>query len=76
MMLEFGQILGLLSAVVLFAALVAWAKLGWNRVPNPIHGRSEPDFFAPAESTSGLILLALGLSAVAAIFAVGGWIGL
>lgn len=74
-MLELGQILGLFSAVVLALAVAAWAKLGWIPAPHPIDGRS-PDNPGPVEVASRIMVLAFGLSALAAIFTVVGWIGL
>ena len=72
-MLEFGQLLGLFSALVLVVAVAAWAKLGWIAVLQPIRGRSGANP-APAELASRLIVLAFSLSALAAILAVVGWI--
>jgi len=74
-MLEFGQILGLFSVVVLAAALVAFVKLGWNPVLLPIHGRSGGKS-EQAELASQLMVLAFGVSVIAAVLAVAGWIGL
>jgi hypothetical protein len=74
-MLEFGQILGLFSAVVLTAALVAFLKLGWNPVLLPVHGRAR-DESEQAELASRLMVLAFGVSVIAAVLAVAGWIGL
>jgi len=74
-MLEFGQILALLSVVVLFVAGGLWSRLAWSRAPHPTHGRFAADF-APPESVSRLIAVALALSTLAAILAVAGWIGL
>ena len=74
-MLEIGQILGLFAAVVLGIAIVAWAKLAWSHAPHPIQSRSGANP-STAEFASQIMLLAFGLSAVAAIFAVVGRIGL
>jgi len=74
-MLEFGQILGFFSALVLAAALVAFVKFGGNPVLHPVHGRPGANS-EPAELASGLMVLAFGLSAIAAVLAVAGWIGL
>jgi hypothetical protein len=74
-MLEFGQILGFFSALVLAAALVAFVKLGWNPVLGPVHGRSG-DKSERAELASRLMVFAFGVSVIAAVLAVAGWIGL
>jgi hypothetical protein len=74
-MLEFGQILGLFSAAMLVIAVAAWVKLRWGAALHPVDGRSGVNP-APAEFASLLLVLAFGLSALAAIFAVVGWIGL
>lgn len=74
-MLELGQILGLLAAVVLIVAVAMWAKLGLSRVPHPIHGRPAANPL-PVEFASQTMVLAFGLSTLAAIFAMVGWIGL
>ena len=73
-MLELGQVVGLFSAVVLAVAVAAWAKLGWSPSPLSMDGRSA-DNPAPVEFASQVMVLAFGLSALAAIFAVVGWIG-
>lgn len=60
---------------MLALAVAAWAKLGWIPAPHPIDGRS-PDNPGPVEVASRIMVLAFGLSALAAIFTVVGWIGL
>jgi len=75
MMLELGQMLGLLAAVMLAVAVVAWAKLRWRPAQRAIGGR-EVDKPAPAELASQLLVLAFGLSALAAVVSAVGWIGL
>jgi hypothetical protein len=74
-MLELGQILGLLSAVLLIVAVTAWAKLSLSRAPQAIHGCPVANP-GPVEFASRLIVVAFALSVPAAIFAVVGWIGL
>ena len=74
-MLELGQVLGLLSAVVLVVAVAAWAKLRWTAAPHLVRGRTRAHP-AGAEFASQIMVLAFGLSALAAIVAVVGWIGL
>ena len=75
-MLELGQILGFLAAAVLIVAVAAWVKLGRRPALQRIDGRSPRANPAPAEFASQLVLAALGLSVVAALLAVVGWIGL
>ena len=74
-MLEFGQILGLFSAVVLVVAVDSFVKLGWSSAPHAAHDRAAANP-PQAELASRLMVVAFGLSALAAIFAVVGWIGL
>jgi fumarate reductase subunit D len=73
-MLEFGQMLGLLSALVLIVAVAAWVKLGLYPALHRVHG--EGGNLASIEVASRLIVAAFGLSALATVFAVVGWIGL
>ena len=73
-MLELGQIVGFIAAAFLIAAVAAWAKLGRRPALQRIRGRSRANS-APAEFASQLLLAALGLSIVAALLAVAGWIG-
>ena len=74
-MLELGQILGVLSAVLLLVAGAAWVKR--DRAPElqPI-GQPPEALRAPNELASQLLALAFCLSAVAAVLAVVGQIGL
>ena len=71
LMLEVGQILGWLSAIVLLMAFVAWWKPDWrplrHRTGGPVD--SNP---APLEGAPRLLLSAVGISTVAAILAVTG----
>ena len=75
MMLELGQMLGLLAAVMLAVAVVAWARLRWRPARRPSGGR-EVDKPASGEFASQLLVLAFGLSALAAVVTAVGWIGL
>ena len=74
-MLELGQILGVLSAVLLLVAGAAWVKR--DRAPElqPI-GRPPQAPRAPTELASQLLALAFCLSAVAAVLTVVAHIGL
>ena len=73
-MLEFGQMLGLLSALVLIVAVAAWVKLGLRPALPGVHGAGGNP--GTTEVASQLIVAAFGLSALAAVLAVAGWIGL
>ncbi len=72
-MLEAARILALFSAVALFAGIMGWLKLFRHPALQRLDGRPEQ---APrrAEAASQLLLLAVGMSAVAAVLAVAGWI--
>lgn len=72
-MLEFARILGALSAVLLVLAVAAWIKLAGGPVLQRLNGRRGSDT-SEAESASRLVVLALGLSVVAAVLAVYAWI--
>ena len=70
-MLEAARILGGFSAVLLVAAIVAWTKLLRGPALQRLDGR--PDNSGQAEIASQLLVLAVGLSGIAAILAVVGW---
>lgn len=74
-MLELGQMLGLVAAILLVVTIAAWVKLGRGPSLQPIDGRSTAKH-APAEFAAQLLALAFGLSALAALVAVIGWIDL
>ena len=74
MMLEFGQMVGLLSAGFLIVAVAAWVRLWRRPVLQPIDGHPAA-IPTQTELASQLMVLAFGLSALAAILAVLGWIG-
>jgi hypothetical protein len=74
-MREAAQILGLGSAAMLIAAVLTWVRLGRGPALQGLDGRSE-SISGQAELASQLLVLAFGLSAIAAILAVMGWIGL
>lgn len=61
------------SAAVLFAAAAAWLKMGRGRLLRRLNGRGslEP---GQMEKASRLLLIALALTAAAAIWAVRQWI--
>lgn len=64
--------LGWLAAALLFAAVAAWSKLRRSPLLQRLDGRAtlKTD---QVESASRLLLIALGVSAVAAIVAIAGW---
>lgn len=61
------------SAAILFAAATAWLKMGRGRLLRRINGRGA---LAPGqmEKASRLLLIALAVTAVAAIWAVRRWL--
>lgn len=70
-MLETAGQLGWLSAGVLFAAVAAWLKLGRGPLLRRLNGRSALET-QQVESASRLLVVAVGLSAVAAVLAIAG----
>ena len=72
-MVEAAGILGGISAVLLVAAIAAWIKLIRGPALQALDGRRHPDS-GPTEIASQILMLAAGLSAAAAILAVGGLI--
>lgn len=70
-MLETSALVGWLSAALLFAAVAAWLKLGRGPVLQRLNGR-RPLEKDQVEKASRLLVLAVGVSAVAAILAVVG----
>jgi hypothetical protein len=71
-MLEVARILGCLSAVLLVAAIAAWVKLLRSPTLQPLDGRVETNS-GQGEIASQLLLLAVSLSALAAVLAIGDW---
>jgi hypothetical protein len=72
-MVEAGKVLGVLSADLLFMAVIAWVKL----IRCPLMQRTDGGVAtnsAQGELASELLFWAAGLSSVAALLAVGGWI--
>ena len=72
-MVEAGNVLGVLSAVLLLMAVVAWIKLIRGPLMQRTDGRTWTDS-AQGELASKLLFWAAGLSSAAAFLAVGGWI--
>lgn len=72
-MLEVARIIGALSAVLLVVAVAAWVKLAGGPVLQRLKGRAVSNS-SEAEFASRLVVLALGLSVVAAVLAVYAWI--
>ena len=72
-MLEAAPILGIFSAVLLVAAIAAWVRLLQGPALQRLDGRIGPSS-GQAQLASQLLMLAAGLSAVAAVLAVAGWI--
>jgi hypothetical protein len=72
-MLEAARLLGGISGIMLVAALATWLNLFRGPVLRPIDGRARLSN-ARIELGSQLLVGATGLSAVAAVLAVAGWI--
>ena len=72
-MLELARLLGGLSVVLLVIAVAAWVKVLRAPVLQRLDGRLEGESRA-GEIASQLLVAATGLSAVAALVAVVGWI--
>lgn len=72
-MLDLAQILSGASAALLVAALATWMNLFRGPVLRPIDGRARLSG-AQRELGAGLLVLATGVSAIAAVLAIAGWI--
>jgi len=72
-MIEAGNILGVLAAVLLFMAVIAWVELIRGPLMQRTDGRAGPDA-APGEFASELLFWAAGLSSAAVFLAIAGWI--
>ena len=72
-MVEAGNVLGVLAAVLLLMAVVAWIKLIRGPLMQRIDGRTGTDP-SEGEFAPELLLWAAGLSTAAIFLAVGGWI--
>ena len=72
-MVEAGNVLGVLAAVLLLMAVIAWIKLIRGPLMQRIDGRTGTDL-RQGEFASELIFWAAGLSSAAMFAAVAGWI--
>jgi hypothetical protein len=72
-MLEVAHVLGFLAATLLIVAVAAWINLLRGPELQRLDGRAAPRVRS-VEIASRLLVLAVTLSAVAAILAVAGWI--
>jgi hypothetical protein len=72
-MVEAGRVLGLLAAVLLLMAGIAWVKLIRSPLLQRTDGKTGMDQ-AQGEFASELLFWAAGLSTAAALTAVAGWI--
>ena len=70
-MFEGSQVLGLFAAALLVVAAIAWVKLmrraGWQGLDGKVRASG-----VRIETASQLLVVALGVSAVAAFLAIGG----
>jgi len=72
-MVEAGNVLGVIAAVLLLMAVIAWLKLIRGPLVQRLDGRTGMDE-AQGELASKLLFWAAGLSSAAAFVAVAGWI--
>ena len=72
-MIEIARLLGGVSALLLVAALATWLNLFHGPILRPISGRARLSD-AQTQRGSQLLVIATGVSAVAAVLAVAGWI--
>jgi len=72
-MVEAGNVLGVLAAVLLLMAVIAWIKLIRGPLLQRTDGRTGKDS-EQGEFASELLFWAAGLSSSAMFVAVGGWI--
>ena len=72
-MVEAGNLLGALSAVLLLMAVIAWVKLVRGPLLQRKDGTTDMDS-AQGELASELLFWAAGLSSAAAFLAIAGWI--
>lgn len=72
-MTELAGLLGGAAAVLLVAAFATWLNLFRGPMLRPIDGRARLSA-GQTERGSKLLVVATGVSAVAAVLAVGGWI--
>jgi hypothetical protein len=72
-MVEGADILGVLAAVLLLMAVVAWVKLIRSPLLQRMDGRTEREP-AQGEFAYELLFWAAGLSGTAALLAIAGWV--
>jgi hypothetical protein len=72
-MVEASNVLGVLAAVLLLGAVIAWVKLIRRPLMQRTDGRTGIDS-AQGELASELLFWAAGLSSAAAFLAIAGWI--
>jgi len=72
-MVEAANILGVLAAVLLLMAVIAWVKLIRGPLMQRTNGVADMDS-AQGELASELLFWAAGLSTAAAFLAIAGWI--
>ena len=72
-MIEIARLLGGVSAILLVAALATWLNLFHGPILRTINGRAR---LGDAQTRRGsqLLVISTGVSAVAAVLAVAGWI--
>lgn len=73
-MIETSRILGFASVALLTIAIAAWLKIWRRPALARLNGTTTPNL-AGGEFASRLLVLAAGLSAVAALVAITGWFG-
>lgn len=71
-MLEAARIIGCFSAILLVTAIATWVKLFRSPALQPIDGSAAPN--GRVEIASQLLVLAVSLSAVAALLAIVAWV--
>lgn len=72
-MIEIARLLGGISAILLVAAFATWLNLFRGPILRPINGRARLSD-AQTQRGSQLLVVATGVSAIAAVLAVAGWI--
>jgi hypothetical protein len=72
-MVEAGKVLGVLAAVLLLMAIIAWVELIRGPLMQRMDGHTSMDP-SQGEFASELLFWAAGLSTAAMFLAVGGWI--
>jgi hypothetical protein len=72
-MIDLSRILGFAAVALLILAIAVWLKL-WRRPELARLHRFTASKIAEGEFASRLLVLAAGLSAVAAVLAIAGWV--